>query len=338
MDDGFGMSATWVEDLDGDGVRDLILGVPFAADIDRAGQTGAVLAISTRTGDELGRINGLVQGAHFGHSIVALGDKHIAVGAPGSGAIGRNAGTVSLIDLEDFSVSSVYQSGEKNDEFGYAMFGLPDVDGDGIGELVIGAPSHRSAGSVFLANSSSSKIEQLATGRGTHSSFGFAITSLGDIDGDRVIDLIVGAPNADGIGSVTMLDLNGKIAWSVTGNTRGEMFGSSLAAFEQTDYRSSTTSFITGAPGYGRNSGAVYKISSLGESELLARGNSEEAQLGSSVAVMPGSDRNNGDLFVFGDLNSETNTHQSLFTNEILNSDAELERQATRSPTSRATR
>jgi hypothetical protein len=116
------------------------------------------------------------------------------------------------------------------------------------------------------------------------------------------------------------------------------MFGSSLAAFEQTDNRSSTTSFIAGAPGYGRNSGAVYKISSLGESELLARGNSEEAQLGSSVAVMPGSDRNNGDLFVFGDLNSETNTHQSLFTNEILNSGAELERQATRSPTSRATR
>jgi hypothetical protein len=334
MDDGFGMSATWVEDLDGDRVRDLILGVPFAVDINRAGQAGAVLAISTRTGDELGRINGSVQGSHFGHSIVALGGKHIAVGAPGSGAVGRNAGTVSLIDLENFSISSVYQTGENNDGFGHAMFGLPDVDGDGIGELIIGAPAHRSAGAVFLANSSSSKIELLAAGRGTDSSFGFAITSLGDIDGDRVIDLIVGAPNSEGIGSVTMLDLNGKITWSVTGDTRGEMFGTSLAAYEQTDPRSSTAMFIAGAPGYGRNNGAVYKISALGESKLLARGNSEEAQLGSSVALMPGSKRNNGDLFVFGDLNNETNTHQSLFTNEILNSGAELERQATRSATS----
>ena len=135
-----------------------------------------------------------------------------------------------------------------------------------------------------------------------------------------------------------MLDLNGKIAWSVTGDMRGALFGASLAAFEQTDYRSSTTSFIAGAPGYRGNRGAVYKISSLGESELIGRGNSEGSQLGSSVAVMPGSDRNNGDLFVFVDLNSETDTHQSLFTNETFNSGAPLERGATRPPTFRSTR
>ena len=335
MDDGFGLSATWVEDLDGDRVRDLILGIPFAAHMNRAGQAGSVIAISTRTGEEIGRINGSIQGSHFGHSIVALGDKHIAVGAPNSGAIGRNAGTVSLVDLEDFSISSVYQTGEHNDGFGHAMFGLPDMDGDRVGELVIGAPSHRSAGAVFLANSSSSKIELLAEGRGTDSSFGFAITSLGDIDGDRVIDLVVGAPNSEGIGSITMLDLNGKISWSLTGDARGEMFGASLAAYEETDPRSSTAMFIAGAPGYGRNNGAVYKISSLGESKLVARGNSEGAQLGSNVALMPGSKRNNGDFFVLGDLNNETNTHQSLFTNEIFNSGAEFERQSTRSVASR---
>ena len=338
MDDGFGLSATWVEDLDGDRVRDLILGIPFAADMDRTGQVGAVLAISTRTGEEIGRINGSIQGSNFGHSIVALGDNHIAVGAPGSGAIGRNAGTVSLIDLEDFSISSVYQTGEQNDGFGHAMFGLPDMDGDGIGELAIGAPMHRSVGSVFLANSNSLNIKLLDSGRSADSSFGFAITSSGDIDGDRVVDLIVSAPNSDGIGSVTMLDLNGDVAWSVTGENLGEMFGSSIAAFKHSDDRSSETSFIVGAPGYGINNGAVYKISARGESQLVTRGDAEQAQLGYSVSVVPGSDRNNGNLFVFGGLNIETSTYQSSFTNEIFDSSPERELQTTRSSGSRTSR
>ncbi len=204
--------------------------------------------------------------------------------------------------------------------------------------MAIGAPSYQSVGGVFLANSNSLRTELLAVGRSSGSSFGFAITSSGDLDGDQVVDLIVSAPNADGVGSVTMLDLNGDVAWSVNGENRGEVFGSSIAAFDQTDDRYSVTSFVVGAPGYGRNIGSVYKISLEGESQLITRGSFEGAQMGSSVAVIPRSDRNKGNLFVFGDLNNETDTNQSLFTNEIFNSDAEFERQAKGSLLSRATR
>ena len=150
--------------------------------------------------------------------------------------------------------------------------------------------------------------------------------------------MIVSAPNSDGIGSVTMLDLNGDVAWSVTGENLGEMFGSSIAAFKHSDDRSSVTSFIVGAPGYGINNGAVYKISARGESQLVTRGDAEQAQLGYSVSVVPGSDRNNGNLFVFGDLNIGTRTYQSSFTNAIFDSSPERELQTTRSSGSRTSR
>ncbi len=88
-----------------------------------------------------------------------------------------------------------------------------DVDGDGIADLVVGAPgdSHLGPGqgAVWLqlldrGGAVRSQRELLASGAGhlaamtDHAGFGSAVAALGDLDGNGVPDLAVGAPKWSG--------------------------------------------------------------------------------------------------------------------------------------------
>ena len=121
-----------------------------------------------------------------------------------------------------------------SDLFGFSMASLGDLDGDGILDLAVGAPGDSidglNRGAVYLLtlnlNYTVNGTIKIANGLGGFPNntlsngdrFGASITLIGDVDGDGIPDLAVGAPdNGDAgflIGSVYILLL------SSTGNVK----------------------------------------------------------------------------------------------------------------------
>jgi hypothetical protein len=116
---------------------------------------------------------------------------------------------------------------DARDRFGMALASLGDLDGDGIGDLAVGAEQDDDGGLnrgavwiLFLNADGTVKSEQkisstsggLVGSLGNGDSFGVSASSLGDLDGDGVSDLAVGAWNDDdgGLnrGAVWILFLN----------------------------------------------------------------------------------------------------------------------------------
>lgn len=86
--------------------------------------------------------------------------------------------------------------------FGAAMAVAGDVDGDGYGDIFVGAPRTSVAGRVYVyrggpGGPESSPSVVLAGPDGVDSYFGAAVAGAGDVDADGLVDVIVGA---DGVG------------------------------------------------------------------------------------------------------------------------------------------
>lgn len=155
---------------------------------------------------------------------------------------------------------------------GSALAPLGDLGGDGSFELAIGA-SGLDEGSVFVASLAADGTVQgqvrIAEGRGgfggdlsSGSDFGIALASIGDLDGDGVEDLAVGASTRLGVGSVWILFLDAagtvrdeqEITVGVGGfggtlDTRSE-FGAAVARLPDLD-GDGLPELAVGAPGSG---------------------------------------------------------------------------------------
>lgn len=98
------------------------------------------------------------------------------------------------------------------DLLGSAVAGVGDVDGDGFGDMLLGAHgSDDFAGAVGLFLGPVGKRQGLAEADrlfvgNVDSSMGLAVSGAGDVDGDGLADLVLGAPSeGDYEGSVTLV-------------------------------------------------------------------------------------------------------------------------------------
>ena len=83
-------------------------------------------------------------------------------------------------------------------DFGYSVAMIPDINGDGREDIIVGAPKERSdrAGRAYVFSGATGQVlRQLdspspqADGR-----FGYAVAAVPDANGDGIPDIVVGAP------------------------------------------------------------------------------------------------------------------------------------------------
>jgi hypothetical protein len=88
------------------------------------------------------------------------------------------------------------------DRFGSAVCAAGDVDGDGFGDLAVGAPYHDSGapdgGRVVVISGRTRQTIRSWIGSVANGRFGAALAACGDLDGDGAADLAVGAPGLFG--------------------------------------------------------------------------------------------------------------------------------------------
>jgi IPT/TIG domain/FG-GAP repeat len=160
--------------------------------------------------DQLGMSVGCGDLNHDGIADLVLGDPLADPYGPplmqNAGAVYVMYGGAGLANRPLANADLVFTGEALGDEFG-TSFSIGDVNGDGIDDLVVGAPLNSyvdaNTGRVYVFYGSKNLVSKNATladvklsGIPTHNSFGTTVV-VADVDGDHVADILIGAPHAD---------------------------------------------------------------------------------------------------------------------------------------------
>ena len=236
-----GFSVSGAGDVNGDGLADLIVGAFGAAPggDPSAGESYVVFGKASSTPVDLAtlgnggfRIDGIDAGDASGLSVSGAGDVNgdgladLIVGAAFAGPGGDpyagesyvvygKAGSAP-VDLAALGAGGFQIDGiDANDAAGRGVSGAGDVNGDGLSDLIVGAPYADPGGDVDAGESyvvfgkaGSAPVDLAALGAGgfridgidAGDASGFSVSAAGDVNGDGLADLIVGASGADPLG------------------------------------------------------------------------------------------------------------------------------------------
>ena len=252
--DNSGYSASGAGDINGDGIADLVVGAYSAAS--NAGKTyvifgsnarwSSAISLSSLNGANGFVLNGISANDLSGVCVSGAGDINgdgiadLVVSATGPSEslnagstyviFGSKAGWSSPISLSILNGANgfVLNGENANDFSGTSVSGAGDINGDGIADLVVGAPeASTSAGKTYVIfgnkagwtspislSSLNGTNGFVLTGENAGDESGLSVSGAGDVNSDGISDLIVAAPNFDaGVGKVYVI-YGSKGSWS----------------------------------------------------------------------------------------------------------------------------
>ncbi|WP_324674231.1 FG-GAP-like repeat-containing protein [Hymenobacter sp. GOD-10R] len=239
----FGYSVAGAGDVNGDGYADAIVGVPGSNSQGRAylflGSSNGLSKTPVATlQDPAAALYSL-----FGFSVAGAGDVNgdgyadVLVGAWGTNAdqgsaylyLGSSTGLSAI-------PSTTFNPAIPNSLFGRSVAGIGDVNGDGYGDILIGADGNTGQGRAYLYLGSSTGVSATSQSILTNTgSFGRSVAAAGDVNGDGYADAVIGAPDYDGRGAAFLYlgsstGLSAALSSTLSSPaTSGDQFGFSAA-------------------------------------------------------------------------------------------------------------
>ena len=205
--DGFGWGIAGVGDLDRDRRTDYVVGAKDGGEGDR----GTATVYSGRTGRVLHELHGDEQSADFGWFFVASagdvnadGRNDIYVGdfcaEDAVGGCSAPLGQAYVFDGRTGRLLHLFRGAEPGDGAGPGR-SAGDVNRDGHADLVVGFYASSTgaplAGRVVVYSGRTGRILRDYVSANAGETFGYDAVGLGDVNGDRRIDLLVSAALAD---------------------------------------------------------------------------------------------------------------------------------------------
>jgi hypothetical protein len=290
-----------------------------------------ILPLASLDGSNGFALNGISAGDYSGWSVGSAGDVNgdgfddLIIGARGADPNGNSSGQSYVVFGANSGLGARFQLADINGSNGFILSGVSagdfsggsvssagDINGDGFDDLIIGAVNAGNTGRsyvIFGRSGGFSRFLNLSDLNGANGfaingispgdNFSYSISRAGDINGDGINDLIIGARTADpnglnsgrtyvvfgrgsGFGSnLNLASLDGKNGFALNGINAGDYSGISVSSAGDIN-GDSFDDLIIGARGADPNS-----KSSSGQSYLVFGRNQFENSL--NLATLDGS-------------------------------------------------
>ena len=247
----FGQTIDGAGDIDGDGYDDLVVGDDIYNS--NAGRLYVYMGSATGLSQTAALTIDGATGAELGAAVSRAGDVNadgyadVVVGATGAGTYGYAYVYLgSATGLSATPAASLTATGSRfsGSDFGFAVAGGGDLNGDGYDDVVVderayaSSPTQTSLGRIHAFHGNAGGISATATtiivGTSRDDTLGYGLAVVGDTDGDGYDDVLASAPGYNsGVGRAyifrgTSAGMASAASTTFTGTTAGALYGRAL--------------------------------------------------------------------------------------------------------------